>query len=126
MRRGVFELTASCRTPQPGSPRGGARCQRPWARTLPRMAGSPIQRIRRPLRLACQPPSGIGTFGPELWAGEEGGKAPDETVNATIKEYRRPSTWATGDRLAVSVENNRMIASAINVDRRGFWERPAA
>jgi hypothetical protein len=40
--------------------------------------------------------------------------------------YRRLSPHATGDKLAVSSEVNRMIAAAINVDPRWFWEGPHA
>jgi hypothetical protein len=36
------------------------------------------------------------------------------------------SPSATGDKLAVSGEVNRMIAAAINVDPRWFWEGPDA
>jgi hypothetical protein len=35
------------------------------------------------------------------------------TVDAAIAEYRRLDPYATGDRLAVSGEFNRMIAAAI-------------
>jgi hypothetical protein len=47
-----------------------------------------------------------------------------EAVDAAIAEYRRLSPLATGDKLAVSGEVNRMIAAAINADPRWFWEGP--
>jgi hypothetical protein len=54
------------------------------------------------------------------------GKHQDEAISATIVEYRGLSPFATGDRLAVSDEVNRMIAAAINADPRWFWEGPDA
>ena len=54
------------------------------------------------------------------------GKHQNEAVNAAIAEYRRLSPSATGDRLAVSGEVNRMIAAAINADPRWFWRGPDA
>ena len=34
------------------------------------------------------------------------------------------TAFATGDKLAVSGEVNRMIAAAINVDPKWFWHEP--
>jgi hypothetical protein len=45
-----------------------------------------------------------------------------EALAAATAEYRRLSPFATGDKLAVSGEVNRMIAAAINADPRWFWE----
>jgi hypothetical protein len=49
-----------------------------------------------------------------------------EALAATTAEYRRLSPSATGDKLAVSGEVNRMIAAATNADSRWFWEGPDA
>jgi hypothetical protein len=43
-----------------------------------------------------------------------------EAIDAAIAEYRRLNAYATGDKLAVSREVNRMIAAAINATRNGF------
>jgi hypothetical protein len=53
-------------------------------------------------------------------------KRQSEALAAATAAYRRLSPWATGGRLAVSGEVNRMIAAAINVDPRWFWEGPDA
>jgi hypothetical protein len=53
-------------------------------------------------------------------------KRQSEALAAATAEYRRPSPFATGDKLAVSGEVNRMIAAAINVDPRWFWHGPDA
>jgi hypothetical protein len=45
---------------------------------------------------------------------------------SAILEYRWLNPYATGDRLAVSGEVNRMIAAAINVNPRWFWHGPDA
>jgi hypothetical protein len=55
---------------------------------------------------------------PNLSAGETGRKGQNEAVDAAIAEYRRLAPYATGDKLAVSGEFNRMIAAAINVNPR--------
>jgi hypothetical protein len=49
-----------------------------------------------------------------------------EAVDAAIAEYRRLNPYASGDKLAISGEVNRMIAAAINVDPRWFWHGPDA
>jgi hypothetical protein len=51
-------------------------------------------------------------------------KRQSEALAAATAEYRRLSPMATGDKLAVSGEVNRMIAAAINADPRWFWEGP--
>jgi hypothetical protein len=51
-------------------------------------------------------------------------KRQTEALAAATAEYRRLSPWATGDRLAVSGEVNRMIAAAINVNPQWFWRGP--
>jgi hypothetical protein len=48
----------------------------------------------------------------------------NEAVDAAIAEYRRLSPFATGDKLAVWGEVNRMIAVAINVNPQYFWHGP--
>jgi hypothetical protein len=53
-------------------------------------------------------------------------KCQSEALAAATAEYRRLSPAAGYDRLAVSDEVNRMIASAINVDPRWFWHGPEA
>jgi hypothetical protein len=40
---------------------------------------------------------------------------------AATAEYRRLNPYATGDKLAVSGEVNRMIAAAIDANPRWFW-----
>jgi hypothetical protein len=45
-------------------------------------------------------------------------------VDAAIAEYRRLSPLATGDKLVVSGQVNRMIAAAIYTDPSWFWEGP--
>jgi hypothetical protein len=47
-------------------------------------------------------------------------------VAAAIAEYRRLSPLATGDKLTVSGDVNRMIAAAINVNPQWFWHGPDA
>ena len=54
------------------------------------------------------------------------GKQQNEAVDATFAAYRRLSPFATGDKLAVSGEVNRMIAAAINADPMWFWKGPDA
>jgi hypothetical protein len=54
------------------------------------------------------------------------GKHQNEAVDAAIAEYRRLSPYATGDKLAVSSEVNRMIAAAIHTDPQWFWHGPDA
>jgi hypothetical protein len=54
------------------------------------------------------------------------GKGQSEPVDAAIAEYRRLSPFATGDKLAVSGEVNRMIAAAINANPQWFWHGPDA
>ena len=49
-----------------------------------------------------------------------------EALAAATAEYRRLNPYATGDKLAVSGEVNRMIAAAINVNSRWFWHGPDA
>jgi hypothetical protein len=50
-----------------------------------------------------------------------------EALAAATAEYRRLSPpWATGDRLAVSGQVNRMTAAAINVNPQWFWHGPDA
>jgi hypothetical protein len=49
-----------------------------------------------------------------------------EAVDAAIAEYRRLNPYATGDKLVVSGEVNRMIAAAINANPRWFWHGPDA
>jgi hypothetical protein len=51
-------------------------------------------------------------------------KRQSDAVNAATAEYRRLSPSATGDKLAVPGEINRMIAAAINADPRWFWHGP--
>jgi len=53
-------------------------------------------------------------------------KRQSEALAAATAEYRRLSPFATGDRLAVAGEVNRMIAAAINVDPKWFWHGPDA
>jgi hypothetical protein len=53
-------------------------------------------------------------------------KRQSEALAAATAEYRRLSSWATGDKLAVSGEVNRMIAAAINVNPQWFWHGPVA
>jgi hypothetical protein len=57
---------------------------------------------------------------------QRAGKGQDEAADAAIDGYRRLSPHATGDKLAVSGEVNRMIAVAINVNPRWFWHGPDA
>jgi hypothetical protein len=57
---------------------------------------------------------------------ERAGKRQDEAVNAVIAEYRRLSPFATGDKLAVSGEVNRIIDAAINANPQCFWHGPDA
>jgi hypothetical protein len=45
-------------------------------------------------------------------------KRQSEALAAATAEYRRLSLFATGDKLAVSGEVNRMIAAAINADAK--------
>jgi hypothetical protein len=52
--------------------------------------------------------------------------SPKPKLSLGFPEYRRLSPYATGDALAVSGEVNRMIAAAINVNPRWFWDRPDA
>jgi hypothetical protein len=47
---------------------------------------------------------------------QRAGKGQNEAAAAAIAEYRRLNPYATGDKLAVSGEVNRMIAAAINVN----------
>ena len=47
-------------------------------------------------------------------------KRQSEALAAATVEYRRLSPFATGDKLAVSGEVNRMIAAAINVNPEWF------
>jgi hypothetical protein len=54
------------------------------------------------------------------------GKGQNEAVDAAIAEYQQLSPYATRDTLAVSGEVNRMIAAAINVNPRWFWQEPDA
>jgi hypothetical protein len=49
-----------------------------------------------------------------------------EALAAATAEYRRLSPFATGDKLAVSGEVNRMIAAAINANPQWFWHGPDA
>ena len=49
-----------------------------------------------------------------------------EALAATTAEYRRLSPFATGDKLAVSGEVNRMIAAAIDANPQWFWHGPDA
>jgi hypothetical protein len=49
-----------------------------------------------------------------------------EALAAVTTEYRRLNPYATGDKLAVSGEVNRMIAGASNVDPKWFWHGPDA
>jgi hypothetical protein len=51
-------------------------------------------------------------------------KRQSEALAAATAEYRRLSPFATGEKLAVSGEVNRMIAAAINADPRWFWHGP--
>jgi len=51
-------------------------------------------------------------------------KRHEDALAAATAEYRRLSPFATGDRLAVSGEVNRMIAAAINSDPEWFWRGP--
>jgi hypothetical protein len=53
-------------------------------------------------------------------------KRQSEALAAVTAEYRRLNPFATGDRLAVSGEVNRMIAAAINVNPEWFWHGPDA
>jgi hypothetical protein len=53
-------------------------------------------------------------------------KRQSEALAAATAEYRRLSTWATGDRHAVSGKVNRIIAAAINADPQWFWHGPDA
>src|SRR5690349_23226202 len=53
-------------------------------------------------------------------------KRQSEALAAATAEYRRLSPFATGDKLAVSGEANRMIAAAINVNPEWFWHGPDA
>jgi hypothetical protein len=53
-------------------------------------------------------------------------KRQSEALAAATAEYRRLSPMATGDKLAVSGEVNRMIAAAINADPSWFWHGPDA
>jgi hypothetical protein len=53
-------------------------------------------------------------------------KHQSEALAAATTEYRRLLPYATGDKLAVSGEVNRMIAVAINADPRWSWEGPDA
>jgi hypothetical protein len=55
-----------------------------------------------------------------------GGLEKDRMKLSAILEYRWLNPYATGDRLAVSGEVNRMIAAAINVNPRWFWHGPDA
>jgi hypothetical protein len=66
---------------------------------------------------------------PGLTRGEEARlaqKRQSAALAAAAAEYRRLSPSATGDKLAVSGEVNRMIAAAINADPRWFWHGPDA
>jgi hypothetical protein len=49
-----------------------------------------------------------------------------EAVDAAIAEYRRLNPYASGDKLTVSGEVNRMIAAAINANPEWFWRGPDA
>jgi hypothetical protein len=51
-------------------------------------------------------------------------KRQSEALAAATAEYQRLNPFATGDKLAVSGEVNRMIAAAINANPRWFWEGP--
>jgi hypothetical protein len=53
-------------------------------------------------------------------------KRQTEALAAATAEYRRLNPFATGDKLAVSGEVNRMIAAAINADPQWFWHGPDA
>ena len=53
-------------------------------------------------------------------------KRQTEALAAATAEYRRLTPFATGDKLAVSGEVNRMIAAAINVNPEWFWHGPGA
>jgi hypothetical protein len=53
-------------------------------------------------------------------------KRQSEALAAATAEYRRLNPYATGDKLAVSGEVNRMIAAAINVNPIWFWHGPDA
>jgi hypothetical protein len=53
-------------------------------------------------------------------------KRQSDALAAATAEYRRLTPWATGDKLAVSGEVNRMIAAAINVNPQWFWHGPVA
>jgi hypothetical protein len=53
-------------------------------------------------------------------------KRQSEVLAAATAEYRRLRPYATGDKLAVSGEVNRMIASAINANPQWFWHGPDA
>jgi hypothetical protein len=53
-------------------------------------------------------------------------KRQSEALAAATAEYRRLTPLATGDKLAVSGEVNRMIAAAINVNPHWFWHGPDA
>jgi hypothetical protein len=53
-------------------------------------------------------------------------KRQTEALAAATAEYRRLNPSATGDKLAVSGEVNRMIAAAINVNPEWSWHGPDA
>jgi hypothetical protein len=57
---------------------------------------------------------------------QRAGKGQNDAVDGAIAEYRRLNPFATGDKLAVSGEVNRMIAAAINANPEWFWHGPDA
>jgi hypothetical protein len=66
---------------------------------------------------------------PAATRGEEARLAEErqrKAVDAAIAEYRRLKPYATGDKLAVSGEVNRLIAAATNANPEWFWHGPDA
>jgi hypothetical protein len=53
-------------------------------------------------------------------------KRHSDALAAATAEYRRLNPYATGDKLAVSGEVNRIIAAAINANPQWFWHGPHA
>lgn len=86
------------------------------------------QKILRAVALAyrrvMRAPTGAAATRAEISRRDQ--KRQAEALAAATAEYRRLSSAARYDRLAVSGEVNRMIAAAINVDPQWFWHGPEA
>jgi hypothetical protein len=113
--------TAIERTGNAGKADGGPEWH--WSRrTSPRSSGLRAVALayRRVMRALEEP---AATRAEEARLAQ---KRQTEALAAATAEYRRLSPWATGDKLAISGEVNRMIAAAINVDPKWFWHGPDA